>query len=219
MSLVTSTTGALLCCISSSQNPVIDALTVRENAVETIELVRILRAARRIINHQTHGAAESGGDTLGDDFRAGKHLRQAAMDPAGIGSALGLLGFEPIQLSQHIHGDAEVVFLETFERSGVMEQHVGVQNIVFHQLRGGGEAEIRRFRRITSASALFRDSVVFRVLFKQCALCLVGAMDHGFVGGKQGDGAGVWERDAGPLPACAVPSRGSESRTLLIKIT
>ena len=135
---------------TGGENPVIHPFAVRENPVEAVEQLRVFRAARRIVDHQAHGAAERRGHALGDLFRTGKHLGQPAMHPAGVRAALGLLGLELVQLRQHIHRDAQVVFLEALQRRRIMQQHVGVQHVVLDHLGRGREAEIRRFRGIRS---------------------------------------------------------------------
>ena len=52
------------------------------------------------------------------------------MDGAGIGSALGLLVLEFIELREDFHGDPDVVFLETLEGEGIVEEDVGIEDEV-----------------------------------------------------------------------------------------
>ncbi len=137
----------------------IHPLAVWKNPKETVEHFRVLRTARRIVNHHAHGTAEAVGHALGDFFRTGKHLSQAAVHPPGIRAALGLLGLELVEFRQHIDRDAQVVFLEAFKRGRVVQQHVGVQHVVFDHLRWGGEAEIRRLRGIGSRAPPLGDSL------------------------------------------------------------
>ena len=156
----------------------IDALAVGENAVETVELLRVRGAAGGIVNHQPHGAATFRRDALGHFFRAGKHLGQAAMDAAGIGTALGLLGLEFVQFGQHIDRDAEVVFLEPFQRCRVVQQHVGVQDVVFSDLGRGLEAEVGGLGGLSGSSLLATAASCCWDFFKQCGLSFLGAINH-----------------------------------------
>ena len=64
------------------------------------------------------------------------------MHASCVGAAFGLLGLKLVELGQHIHRNAKVVFLEALERCRIVQQHVGIEHIVFDDLRGSGEAEI-----------------------------------------------------------------------------
>jgi hypothetical protein len=57
------------------------------------------------------------------------------MDGAGICAALGLLVLEFIELGEDLHGDPDMVFLETLEGEGIVEEDVGIEDEV---LDGGG---------------------------------------------------------------------------------
>ena len=72
---------------------------------------------------------------------AGKELGEAAVDVAGVGSALILLVFEPIKFGEDIGRDAEVVVGETVEGRRVVEENVRVQDVVFPN--GGGRLEAK----------------------------------------------------------------------------
>ena len=58
-----------------------------------------------------------------------------------VGSALGLFAFELVQLGEHIDEDAEMVFLEALQAGRVMEQDIGVEDVVFPVFRRGFQAE------------------------------------------------------------------------------
>lgn len=81
------------------------------------------------------------GHTVGDGRSIGEKFGQAAVDASGVGAAFGLFGFEAVQFGEHIDGDAQVVFHESVERCGVMEKDVGIENVVFDDLRRGDETE------------------------------------------------------------------------------
>ena len=100
------------------------------------------------------------------------------MNAAGVGSALGLLGLEFIELGEHIDKDAEVVFLEPLQGRGVVQEDVGVEHVVFHELRGCREAEIAGCRSTAARSFLPRAASFFWNFFKQCGLTFLGAMNH-----------------------------------------
>ena len=60
------------------------------------------------------------------------------MDGAGIGAALGLLVLEFIELGEDLHGDPDMVFLETLEGEGIVEEDVGIEDEVFDADGGDG---------------------------------------------------------------------------------
>ena len=120
----------------------INALAVGKDAVKKIELLGVLRADRRIVNHHAHRAAEGRGNAARDFLRTGKHFGKPAVHAARVGPALGLLGLELVELRQHIHRNAQVVFLKALERCRIVQQHIGIEHIVFDDLRGSGEPEI-----------------------------------------------------------------------------
>lgn len=71
-----------------------------------------------------------------------------------------------------------MVLLEPVERGGVVKQDIGVQNIVFCDLRWRGESEVRRFRVHAGCALSAAATSGFRVFFKQCGLSFLGMMDH-----------------------------------------
>lgn len=102
------------------EDAVIDPLTVGENAVEFFELFEAVLAGLRIVDDEADCSSAFGCDAFGGGFTGIENFRQAAVDAAGIGAALGLLAFEFIQLGKDIYEDADVVVLEALNTGGVM---------------------------------------------------------------------------------------------------
>ena len=76
------------------------------------------------------------------ELHAGTHLlggpeafAQAPVDFAGIGAAGGGLGFEAVQFLEHFDGNPDDVFLKLEHRLGVVDEDVGVEDVVL----GSGE--------------------------------------------------------------------------------
>lgn len=127
---------------TSGKDAVVDAFAIREDAVELLELLGVVRAACGIVDDEADGAAAFGGDAIGDDRGGGEDLGQAAVGAAGVGTALGLLAFEFIQLGKDIDEDADVIFLEALQARGIVEEDVGIENVVFPKIAGSFEAEV-----------------------------------------------------------------------------
>ena len=53
------------------------------------------------------------------------------MRRAGIGAALGLFVFKFVQFAEHIHGNPDVVFGETLDAGRIVQEDVGIENVVF----------------------------------------------------------------------------------------
>jgi len=127
--------------IVRGEDAVIDALAIREDTVKLLELVGIVRAGIGIVNHEADRAAALGGHAARHHFRVSEDICQAAVNPAGVGSALGLLALEFVEFGEDIDEDAEMVFLEALKAGRVMEQDVRIQDVVFPVLRRGFETE------------------------------------------------------------------------------
>ena len=64
-----------------------------------------------------------------------------ARNGAGVLAELGGFAFEAVNFLDDFDGNQDVVFLEVEERVGIVEENVGVKNVIFHWSR----RELHRF--------------------------------------------------------------------------
>ena len=55
------------------------------------------------------------------------------MDGAGVGSAFGLFVFEAVKFTEYLDGDEEVIVLKEVQAMRVVQQHIGIEDEIFHQ--------------------------------------------------------------------------------------
>jgi hypothetical protein len=89
-----------------------------------------------IIVHQYEELAAVGQlDALAQVSR-GAQIVDLADDPARVAAAFVLLALEAVQFLQHVHRQNDVVFVESFQGEGIMQQDVGVQKKAAARHRG-----------------------------------------------------------------------------------
>lgn len=119
----------------------VDLFPVGEDAMKAAEFLAAALAEAGVVDDEADGAAASGGNSGGHFFVAAKDFHEGAVDAAGIGAAFGLFTFKAVEFGKDIGGDAEVVVFEAIEAAGLVEEDVGVEDVVFSFAGGRFEAE------------------------------------------------------------------------------
>lgn len=92
------------------------------------------------------------------------------MHAAGVGSPLGLLAFESIELSKNVYRNANMVVLEPAQAPGVVQKNVGIEDEVLTCRGGRDETEVSRLGRrqgtfrLCPRRVLFGDNVRLRIV-------------------------------------------------------
>lgn len=120
----------------------IDAIPIWENAVEALQVFRAALAHRRIINDETNGASAIGLYSAGDFFLRVEERGELTMNFPSTSSALCLFILKPVHLGENVGRNADVIFLKAVQASGVMQEDIGIEHVVFPNCFRGFETEL-----------------------------------------------------------------------------